>query len=279
MARHFQELLQARWDQHLFLCVGIDPVKEKIPGTVTGNSIKEKLVRFCCAIVEATAPYAAAFKPNAAFFERYGENGWLALRRIVACIHEIAPEVPVILDAKRGDIGNTNLGYVEAIFDDLGLDAVTLHPYLGREAMVPFTSRENKGCIFMGKTSNPGAGEFQDLKVNGEDPLWLHVAKNIASGWNQHGNCGLVFGATYPEETAQAREAVGDDLFFLAPGLGAQGGDLKAAVEAARNSRGQGVVFSSSRDIIFASNDADFAEVAGRKAAETSAQLAAAMSV
>ena len=278
MERHFGQMIQERWDKRFFLCVGIDPVMGRIPEVARRRSVEETLDRFCCSMIDVTAQYAACFKLNVAFFERYGGQGRRALFSVIEYMRIAAPGVPIICDAKRGDIGNTNLGYVEFVFDHLRTDAVTLHPYLGREAMQPFLDRVDKGCLFLCKTSNPGAGEFQDLVVDGGDPLWLHVAKSISATWNDNGNCGLVLGATYPEDAARARKAVGNDLLFLVPGLGAQGGDLEAAVAASRSKYGQGAVFNSSRGILYASNGADFADAAASKAQQMSEKLAAAMS-
>lgn len=163
-------------------------------------------------------------------------------------------DVFTILDAKRADIGNTNRGYIEEIFDWLGFDAMTLHPYLGGEALAPFLARKDKGCIILCRTSNPGAGELQDLVCDGR-PIWQAVAETVRDKWNKNDNCLLVVGATYPAETKKIRELTGN-MTFLMPGIGAQGGEVKAAVEAGKNSEGKGLIINSARGIIFADDPA-----------------------
>jgi orotidine-5'-phosphate decarboxylase len=222
------------------------------------------ILRFNRAIVEATKDLACAYKPNVAFYEAHGKDGLVALRRTIAAVHYLAPEVPVILDAKRGDIGSTNVGYAEAAFEFLQADAITVHPYLGAEALQPFLARAEKGIIVLCRTSNPGAGEFQNLSVNGGEPLYRFVARRVASEWNKSGNCALVVGATYPDELREVRGIVGD-MPILIPGIGAQGGDVEKTVSAGKDSRGQGMIINSSRGIIFASKGADFAEAARRE--------------
>jgi orotidine-5'-phosphate decarboxylase len=177
--------------------------------------------------------------------------------------------VPVLLDAKRGDMGNTAQAYADAIFDTLNADAVTLHPYLGSDALRPFLKRADRGCFILSHTSNPGASEFQDLTLRAadgtEEPLYLAVARTVAERWNANGNCGLVVGATYPEQLRLIRQAVGD-LPLLIPGIGAQGGDLAAVMNVGLDSQGAGLLISASRSVIFASSSADFAEAARREA-------------
>ena len=215
MARNFMEMLKAKWDERKFVCVGLDSEFGKIPesarrsGSECDVSVANTVVAFNRAIVKATKDLVCAYKPNAAFYEAHGGEGIGALQRTIADIHVIAPDVPVILDAKRADIGNTNAGYVDAAFGFLGADAITVHPYLGAEALQPFLARAEKGVIVLCRTSNPGAGEFQDLSVNGE-PLYRFVARRVASEWNKNGNCSLVVGATYPDELREVRGLVGD---------------------------------------------------------------------
>ena len=211
-------------------------------------------------IIDATKDVVCAYKPNTAFYEKYGIPGLSALYETIAYIHEVAPDVPVILDAKRADIGNTNADYAEAAFEYLRADAITVHPYLGAEALAPFLDRANKGIIVLCRTSNPGAGEFQDLPVNGE-PLYRFVAHRVSSEWNKNGNCALVVGATYPDELREVRGLVGD-MPILIPGIGTQGGDLEKTVSAGKDSRGKGMIVNSSRGIIFASPGDDFADAA-----------------
>ena len=179
---------------------------------------------------------------------------------MIGHIGAVAPEVPVIYDAKRGDIGSTNQGYAVHAFDELRADAITVHPYLGREALDPFLERLDKGTIVLVRTSNPGGGEFQDLLV-GDEPLYRVVARRVAETWNQQGNCAVVVGATYPEELAEVRRIVGT-MPILIPGIGAQGGDVRRTVEAGRDARRRGMIVNSSRGVIYASNGDDFAEAA-----------------
>jgi len=267
--RNFRQMLEAQWSRGNFVCVGLDSEFGKIPESarVGGNECAvhegNTVVAFNRAIVEATKDLVCAYKPNTAFYEAHGAEGIAALQRTIADIHAIAPDVPVILDAKRADIGNTNAGYVDAAFGFLRADAITVHPYLGAEALQPFLARAEKGVIVLCRTSNPGAGEFQDLSVNGE-PLYRFVARRVASEWNKNGNCVLVVGATYPDELREVRGLVGD-MPILIPGIGAQGGDVEKTVTAGKDSRGQGMIINSSRGIIFASKGTDFAEAARRE--------------
>lgn len=292
MNRNFRELLEAQWSRGNFVCVGLDSEFGKIPESLRWDQfwrerkdVANVIVAFNRAIVEATRDLVCAYKPNAAFYEAYGDQGLAALHRTIVDIHAIAPNVPVILDAKRADIGNTNAGYVEAAFEFLQADAITVHPYLGAEALQPFLARAEKGVIVLCRTSNPGAGEFQDLPVAidseegqylgvvfGLEPkqygyvakLYQHVAWCVAHKWNKNGNCALVVGATYPDELREVRGVVGD-MPILIPGIGAQGGDVEKTVSAGKDSRGQGMIINSSRGIIFASKGADFAEAARRE--------------
>ena len=284
--RNFMHLLQSRWDEGKFVCVGLDSDAKKLPYHLTEQlSDCGAQLAFNTAIVNATADLVCAYKPNLAFYR--GGNGKYALRDTIARINKLAPHVPVILDAKQGDIGNTNDGYVEEDFDWYGADAVTVHPYLGREAMKPFLDQRNKGVIVLCRTSNPGAGEFQDLRITEqgnpdklydyterEVPLYQIVARNVAHGWNYNGNCAVVVGATYTEQLAEVRRLV-RGLPILIPGVGAQGGELEDAVRAGIDSRKQGIIINSSRGIIFASNGEDFAEAARAATQELHGQIAA----
>ncbi len=213
-------------------------------------------------IIDATAELVCAYKPNAAFYEAEGTAGLEALYETVAYVKRSHPNIPVILDAKRADIGSTNNGYVKAAFDELGVDAITVHPYLGREAMKPFLNRTDKGVIVLIRSSNPGAGEFQDLRVTDkQEPLYQVIARSVADTWNENGNCAVVVGATYPQELATVRSIVGD-MPILIPGIGAQGGEIEATVRAGKDSRSMGMIINSSRGIIFASGGPDFAHAA-----------------
>jgi len=271
-------MIETRWSHGNFVCVGLDPEIEKLPQPFqfrhteySPQTVESEFVGFCKHIVQATADLVCAYKPNSAFFERHGEQGWQALCRIIEVIHEIAPDVPVILDAKRADIGNSNAGYVDAAFGFLQADAITVHPYLGAEALQPFLDQKNKGIIVLCRTSNPGAGEFQNMDVSGDvvphpryTQLYKYIAHRVANHWNKNGNCALVVGATYPEELAEVREIVGN-MPILIPGVGAQGGDVEKTVRAGMDNRRQGMIINSSRGIIFASKGPDFAEAARRE--------------
>lgn len=273
----FNEKLQHRWSQAGMLCVGLDPDFTLIPEVLKGenSSIEDLLFAFNREIIDATADLVCAYKPNAAFYEAHGIAGAKALARTVAHIKEAYAEIPVILDAKRADIGNTNRGYVQAAFDELGADAITIHPYLGQEAVQPFLDRKDKGIIILVKTSNPGGGEFQDLPVgDSEEALYKTVARNVATSWNANGNCGVVVGATYPEELAAVRAIIGD-MPMLIPGIGAQGGDLEKTIAAGKDSKGLGMIVSASRSILFASSGADFAEAARKAAASLASGIQA----
>ncbi len=261
--RNFRELLEGRWDTGTLVCVGLDSDFEKIPRTAWGRDYEERILSFNRSIVDATYDLVCAYKPNIAFYEAHGDDGWSALRQTIWYIHKAAKDVPVILDAKRADIGNTNTGYVQAAFEYLKVDAITVHPYLGREALTPFLEQEDKGIIVLCRTSNPGAGEFQDALVDGV-PLYHVVAERVATRWNERGNCALVVGATYPKELGEVRQIVGD-MPILVPGIGTQGGDVQATVTAGKDSRGRGMIVNSSRSIIFASDGEDFPEAARRE--------------
>jgi orotidine-5'-phosphate decarboxylase len=266
------DMLQKKWVEGKFVCAGIDTDFDKIPESAKHSkngyalSLVDAFIKFNKAIVDATNDFVCAYKLNVAFYEAYGDEGILALYCTMVHIQKVAPDVPVILDAKRADIGNTNAGYVKFAFDYLKADAITVHPYLGQEALMPFLDCKDKGVIVLCRTSNPCAGEFQDLEVldssaNISIPLYQIVARQVATKWNTNGNCAVVVGATYPEELAQVRAIIGN-MPILIPGIGAQGGDLEKAVTAGKNSRGQGMIINSSRGIIFASKGPDFAEAA-----------------
>jgi orotidine-5'-phosphate decarboxylase len=258
-----QKLDAAVEKNNSLLCVGLDPDLEKMPKRLRGS--QTPLFDFNKAIIDATAKAACAFKPNPAFYETRGAAGIEELKQTCAYIQEHYPEIPVIVDLKRGDIGNTNKHSASFAFEYLGADAVTIHPWQGGKAVQPFLDWKDKGIIVLCRTSNDGAGEFQDLKADGR-PLYMHVAESVAKNWNANGNCLLVVGATYPDEMAAIRKLVGHDMVFLVPGLGAQGADAEAAVKAGINAAGRGLIINSARGILYASNDDDFAEAADAKA-------------
>lgn len=269
--RNFRTLLEGMWESGKFLCVGLDSDYEKIPEAARKGSVRETIVGFNRAMVDATKEYVCAYKPNSAFYEVYGDEGWEALRETIHYIRESAPEVPIILDAKRGDIGNTNDAYARATFDHLGADAVTVHPYFGSESLAPFLERKENGIIVLCRSSNEGAGEIQNLEVAGE-PLYRTIARLVAEKWNGNGNCCIMVGATYPEELKEVREIVGD-MPILIPGIGAQNGDLAKTIESGKDSRGRGMIIGASRSIIFASKGEDFAEAAGEAAKKLDADI------
>jgi orotidine-5'-phosphate decarboxylase len=261
--RHFRQMLQAQWNRGNFVCVGLDSEYNKIPSLIKircSSLTPHAITAFNQAIVDATHDLVCAYKPNIAFYEAYGTDGITALRDTIMDIHTIAPDVPVILDAKRADIGNTNIGYIQAAFEYFQADAITVNPYFGAEALKPFLDRADKGIIVLCRTSNPGAGEFQDLCV-ADVPLYKIVALRVANNWNKHDNCALVVGATYPNELRAVRDIVGD-MTLLIPGVGEQGGDVEQTVTAGQNSQGQGIIVNSARKIIFASSGDDFAQAA-----------------
>ncbi len=263
MSSTFLSLLEQRWQANTCVCVGLDPEYTKLPAIVRdGRSVEDALFLFNHAIIDATHDLVCAYKPNSAFYEALGEGGGRALLKTVQYIKQTYPTIPVILDAKRGDIGNTNQGYVVSAFDTIGADAITVHPYLGKEALAPFLARKEKGIIVLVKTSNAGSGELQNLLVGeAREPLYHVIARTIASSWNTNGNCAIVVGATYPSELKQVRALVGD-MPLLIPGIGAQGGDLAATVAVGKDSRGWGMIVNASRSIISASQDEDFARSA-----------------
>ncbi len=257
----FIDTLRNRWNTAgTLVCVGLDPEPAKFPGSFADDP--DAVFNFCRDIADATAQYACAFKPQIAHFAALGAEG--ALERLVAHLRQAHPGVPVILDAKRGDIGSTAQHYAAEAFDRYRADAVTANPYLGRDSVQPFLDRADRGVVILCRTSNPGAGDLQDLPVrtaSGERPLYQHVAETIARDWNGSGNCALVVGATWPEQLREVRAIVGD-MPLLVPGVGAQGGDVEAVVRNARSADGTGLMVSSSRAILYASSGEDYAQAA-----------------
>lgn len=236
MPDSFTGKLKAKWDEGKFLCVGLDEANFKHNQD----------------IIDSTYDLVCSYKPQISFYEAQGAAGFNELVETVSYIQNKYPDISVILDAKRADIGTSNLGYTKAYFDNLGVDAITVNPYLGKESLEPFLKYENKGIFILVKTSNPGSSEFQDLKVNG-NPLYRIVAEHVAKNWNTNGNCAVVVGATYPQELKKVREIVGD-MPILVPGIGAQGGDLEAVIRNGLDSNKKGLIISSSRDIIYSGN-------------------------
>ncbi|HEU4662409.1 MAG TPA: orotidine-5'-phosphate decarboxylase [Dokdonella sp.] len=253
----FMQSLKAAWRRNdSLVCVGLDPEPAKFPARFDGDA--DAVFGFCRAIVDATADLACAFKPQIAHFAALGAED--ALRRLIAHVHAAHPGIPVILDAKRGDIGSTARNYAIEAFDRYGADAVTVNPYLGGDSLQPFLDRADKGVVVLCRTSNAGAGDLQDLVVDGR-PLYQHVAAKVAHEWNANGNCLLVVGATWPRQLREVRALVGD-VPFLVPGVGAQGGDVEAVVANGCTADGTGLLVSSSRAILYASQGNDFADAA-----------------
>ena len=253
----FIESLRHAWQHNdSLVCVGLDPEPARFPEKFAGDD--DSVFRFCRDIVDATADLVCCFKPQIAHFAALGAED--ALQRLIAHIHKLQPGVPVILDAKRGDIGSTARHYASEAFDRYQADAVTVNPYLGRDSLQPFLDRADKGVVILCRTSNAGAGDLQDLDIGGR-PLYQHVAEKVARDWNANGDCLLVTGATYPQQLAEVRALVGD-MPLLVPGIGAQGGDVEAVLRHGQSSDASGLLISSSRAILYAGNDDDFANAA-----------------
>ncbi len=261
----FAKLDAAVTTNNSLLCIGLDPNIEMLPEHLRADD--SAYLKFNKGIIDATADLVSAYKPNSAFYEARGAAGIEELKQTCEYIHQKYPAIPIILDCKRGDIGSTNDQYATFAFDYIGADAITIQPYMGREAVQPFLDRSDKGIIILLRTSNAGSGELQDLDVGGKK-LFLRLLDNIQSSWNKNDNCAVVVGATMPDELAEVRAVAGDDLTFLVPGVGAQGGDVEATVKGGINSAGRGIIINSARDIIYASSGQDFAEAARTRAAQ-----------
>jgi len=259
------KLLAASRIQNSLLCVGLDPEPGRLPAQLRDMPAARAITYFCRAVVEATAPYVCAFKPNLAFFEVLGPEGMSVFEEVLQAIPR---HIPVIVDAKRGDLGNTARNYAAAFYDVYGCDAVTVNPYLGYDSVAPFLAYREKGVIFVCRTSNPSARDFQDVLVYGEDgqvrPLYEVVARRVQS-WNTAGNCGLVVGATYPQELHTIRSMC-PDMPILIPGVGAQGGNLEASVVAGMDAFGEKAIIAVSRAVLFAGKGTDFATSAANEA-------------
>ena len=250
----FFSFLEKRVDDcSSLLCVGLDPHIPDLPEPTAAGALT-----FCLSLVKQTAPYAAAFKPNAAFFEQFGAEGWTVLKQVITAIAEesarMGSMIPVILDAKRGDISSTAEAYAQSAFETLGAHCTTLSPYLGKDSLDPFIRNSEKGVFLLCKTSNPGSVDLQDIALPDGDLLYEHVAK-LAQSWNAKNNIGLVVGATQPEALTRVRAAV-PTMWFLAPGVGAQGGELESALKAGLRKDGKGILLPVSRGISRAKNPA-----------------------
>ncbi|TET51204.1 MAG: orotidine-5'-phosphate decarboxylase [Dehalococcoidia bacterium] len=257
--RFTDKLLNISRKNNTLLCIGLDPDPELMPGV--------DVLEFNKAIIEATSDLVCAYKPNLAFYEALGSEGLAILEKTV---RYVPGDIPVIADAKRGDIGNTARAYARALFSIFGFDAATVNPYLGFDSIEPFINNQDKGVFILCRTSNPGATDFQNLCTNGV-PLYEVVAQK-AREWNIYGNIGLVVGATYPEELKRVR-SICPEMPLLIPGIGAQGGDLAAAVRYGADAGGQKAIISVSRQILYASQDKDFARAARNTAREIRTQI------
>lgn len=258
------KLTEAWKKNNSLLCVGLDPDKTKFPAQFQPKP--NGIVEFCREIIDATAEFACAFKPQIAYFSALRAE--TQLEEICTYLRKHYPNLPIILDAKRGDIGATAEQYAIEAFERYGADAVTVNPYMGFDSVEPYLKWKGKGCIVLCRTSNAGGSDLQFLQVNGR-PLYQHVADLVANKWNSNGQCGLVVGATFPEELRQVRQIVGD-MPLLVPGIGAQGGDVAATVGAGKTVNG-GMMINSSRAILYAKaqDGEDFVQAARRVAMQT----------
>ncbi|GAC1458642.1 MAG: orotidine-5'-phosphate decarboxylase [Steroidobacteraceae bacterium] len=253
----FIQALTKAWRQNdSLVCVGLDPEIERLPRQLAEQG--SPIFQFNKAVIDATADLVCAYKPQFAHYAAYEAED--QLERTIEYVHKTYPDVPVILDSKRGDVGNTAERYAIEAFERYGADAVTVNPYLGGDSLEPFLRHPDKGVIILCRTSNPGARDLQDLPVDGR-ALYQVVAQLATQRWNSRGNCLLVVGATYPEELAQVRAIVGD-MPLLVPGVGAQGGEVAQAVRRGQTADGTGLLISSSRAILYASQGEDFASAA-----------------
>ncbi|BAL26513.1 orotidine-5'-phosphate decarboxylase [Azoarcus sp. KH32C] len=262
---HFMTALQAAWQSRKsLLCVGLDPDPARLPAHLQGRP--DAILEFCKGIVDATADLVCCFKPQIAYFA--AQRAEDQLEALIDHIHDRHPGTPVILDAKRGDIGSTATQYAVEAFERYRADAITVNPYMGRDSVEPYLEYTDKGVILLCRTSNPGGSDLQFLAVEHGERLFERVARLVAGEWNASGNCGLVVGATFPSEIARVRGIVGD-MPLLVPGIGAQGGDIAETVQAGATANGTGLVINSSRAILYAGSGEDFAQAARRAALET----------
>ena len=256
---NFQQKLEERIKKNnTLVCIGLDTEVGKIPKHLFSSDTA--MFDFNKAIVDKTADLVCCYKANSAFYESAGAEGIVQLKMTFDYIKGTYPDIPIILDAKRADIGNTNEGYVQYAFSYLKADAITLHPYLGAEALYPFLKLADKGLFILCRTSNPGAAEFQDLMIESE-PLYLYVARKVIHEWNANNNCMLVVGVTGYEEIQLLRQ-IAPNMFFLVPGVGVQGGDLFGILRHGLTKQKSGLIIHSARAIIYASEGQDFADAA-----------------
>ena len=265
----FRKTLAEAWAKNnSLLCVGLDPDPTKFPARLQGRN--DAILEFCKAIVDATADLVCAFKPQMAYFAACRAED--QLEDLIAHIHAAHPGIPVILDAKRGDIGSTAAQYAIEAFERFRADAVTVNPYMGRDSVEPWLAYHEKGVILLCRTSNPGGNDLQFLRVGNHEGrserLFEHVARLVAKEWDHAKQCALVVGATFPAEIARVRALIGD-MPLLVPGIGAQGGDVEATVKAGRTPAGTGLILNSSRAILYASKGEDYAQAARQVAIAT----------
>ena len=264
-----QQLIKQIQQKKSFLCVGLDTDINKIPQDLL--SLEDPVFEFNKQIIDKTAAFAVAYKPNTAFYEVYGAKGWQSLERTIQYIKPNHPEIFIIADAKRGDIGNTSANYAKAFFNTLKTDALTVAPYMGKDSVEPFLGFEDKWVILLALTSNKGSQDFQYLST-GEQTLYKQVLQT-ATTWASSEKMMFVVGATHPEELGEIRKLL-PDYFFLVPGVGAQGGDLQTVAQYGLNDE-CGLLVNSSRGIIYASNKFDFADRAAEEAQKLQQQMAA----
>lgn len=270
----FTEKLSAAWaGNNSLLCVGLDPDIARFPAELQGQP--DAIFTFCKSIIDATFDVACAFKPQIAYFAALRAED--QLEAICAYLRQTYPHIPIVLDAKRGDIGATAEQYAREAFERYDADAVTVNPYMGFDSVAPYLEWKDRGAIVLCRTSNAGGSDLQFLQVDtpsGSRPLYQHVAQLVADKWNHNGQCSLVVGATFPQELAQVRALVGD-MPLLVPGIGAQGGDIAATVTAGKSAGGSGMMINSSRAILYATPLAgeDFTMAARRVAVETCAAI------
>jgi orotidine-5'-phosphate decarboxylase len=265
----FIEKLRSAWrTQDSLLCVGLDPDAQRYPASLANNS--DRVFEFCRAIIDATAPHCCAFKPQIAYFAAQSAEG--ALQRLCAHIRSQLPDHLLILDAKRGDIGVTAKQYAIEAYERYDADVVTVNPYMGFDSIEPFLQWADRGVFLLCRTSNPGGQDVQGLQVDGHELLYERIARLSGGAWNRNEQLGLVVGATWPSELARVRE-LAPDIPLLIPGIGAQGGDIHAAVRAGRTADGSGMVINSSRAILYAGSGPDYAAQAAKVAQATNLDI------
>ena len=269
----FVQTLESHWREKRFLCIGLDPHPDHFPLSLNLSRASTAIFEFNRQIIGETVDLVCAYKPNLAFYESHGPGGLEALMKTIRLIKHLSPLTLVILDCKKGDIESTNRASARFAFTLLGADAVTVNPYLGYQSLTPFLEQKDKGVFVLAKTSNPASSEFQNLSLSkNHTPLFLHIAKTVSRSWNRLGNCGLVVGATYPQDLGRVRQ-IAPLLPLLVPGIGSQQGDLEQTVANARDKNNQGFIINSARQIIHASKEADFAKKARIKAQRLNRQI------